>query len=99
MDRIAVHTPVRKTMQMDHQVSVIAGTAVAPAVGHRGAALPRAGRPFFGIVIALMTLAGVRPASAASYTITVDASKKTAGNPHFWSASVGTGVGIISVRS
>src|SRR5439155_45868 len=33
------------------------------------------------------------------YTITVDASKQTTGNPRFWSAAVGTGVGIISVRA
>jgi xylan 1,4-beta-xylosidase len=49
------------------------------------------------LVFAFLMSAG--PAAAASYTITVDASKKTAGNPHFWSASVGTGVGIISVRA
>jgi len=44
---------------------------------------------------------GGPPAAAANYTITVDASKQTAGNPRFWSASasVGTGVGIISLRA
>ena len=50
-------------------------------------------------VLGLLLWTGARPAVAASYTITVDASKKTTGNPPFWSASVGTGVGIISVRA
>jgi len=49
--------------------------------------------------LGLMLLVGLRPAVAANYTITVDASNKTAGNPRFWSASVGTGVGIISLRT
>jgi xylan 1,4-beta-xylosidase len=37
-----------------------------------------------------------RPACAA--TITVDASKKTAGNPHFWSSTVGTGTAKLALR-
>src|SRR5436190_1795449 len=49
--------------------------------------------------LGLVLLTAGRFAGAASYTITVDASNKTAGNPRFWSASVGTGVGIISLRS
>src|SRR5450631_4458642 len=36
------------------------------------------------------------PASAA--TITVDASKQTAGNPHFWSAAFGTGRAVLALR-
>src|SRR5678815_525629 len=47
-------------------------------------------------VLVLVTSGG--PAAAASYTITVDASTQT-DNPRFWSASVGTGVGIISLRA
>ncbi|MFL5305802.1 MAG: GH39 family glycosyl hydrolase [Polyangia bacterium] len=49
--------------------------------------------------LGLLLLAASRPAAAASYTITADASKQTTGNPRFWSAAVGTGVGIISVRA
>jgi xylan 1,4-beta-xylosidase len=49
--------------------------------------------------VGLVLAASARPAAAASYTITVDASKQTAGNPRFWSAAVGTGVGIISLRA
>ncbi len=47
--------------------------------------------------LGLLSLATGWPASAA--TITVDASKKTAGNPHFWSASVGTGTASLTLRS
>lgn len=38
-------------------------------------------------------------ARATSYTITVDASKQTAGNPKFWSAAVGTGTASLTLRS
>src|SRR5215472_2591915 len=38
-------------------------------------------------------------ARAANYTITVDASKMTAGNPRFWAASVGTGTASLTLRS
>jgi xylan 1,4-beta-xylosidase len=38
-------------------------------------------------------------ARAASYTITVDASKQTTGNPRFWTASVGTGTAALTLRS
>ena len=41
--------------------------------------------------IALALLTAPRAANATSYTITVDASKQTAGNPPFWAAAVGTG--------
>jgi len=37
-------------------------------------------------------------ASAASYTITVDASTPTTGNPRFWAASVGTGTASLTLR-
>ena len=49
--------------------------------------------------IALAMLTGQRAASATSYTITVDASKQTAGNPPFWAASVGTGTASLTLRS
>ncbi|HEY4393055.1 MAG TPA: carbohydrate-binding protein [Polyangia bacterium] len=39
------------------------------------------------------------PARATNYTITVDASKQTAGNPAFWAASVGTGTASLTLRS
>ena len=45
----------------------------------------------------VLTFPGV--ASAITYTITVDASKQTAGNPRFWSASVGTGTASLTLRS
>jgi xylan 1,4-beta-xylosidase len=44
----------------------------------------------------LLVLADGRAASAA--TITVDASKQTAGNPHFWSAAFGTGKAKLALR-
>ncbi len=49
--------------------------------------------------IALATLTGQRGANATNYTITVDASKQTAGNPPFWAASVGTGTATLTLRS
>jgi xylan 1,4-beta-xylosidase len=39
-----------------------------------------------------------RQASAATYTITVDASKNVSGLPHFWSAAVGTGTASLTLR-
>jgi xylan 1,4-beta-xylosidase len=45
----------------------------------------------------LLVLTNGRAASAA--TIAVDASKQTAGNPHFWSAAFGTGRAVLSLRS
>jgi xylan 1,4-beta-xylosidase len=53
----------------------------------------------FSVLVGLAAVTSAAPAVAASYTITVDASKQTAGNPRFWTASVGTGVGIISLRA
>jgi xylan 1,4-beta-xylosidase len=49
--------------------------------------------------IALALLAGPRAANATNYTITVDASKQTAGNPPFWAAAVGTGTAALTLRS
>jgi xylan 1,4-beta-xylosidase len=46
--------------------------------------------------IGLTLLSSARAASAA--TITVDASKQTAGNPHFWSAAFGTGKAKLALR-
>jgi xylan 1,4-beta-xylosidase len=48
---------------------------------------------------ALFIAAAARPARATSYTITVDASKQTAGNPHFWSAAFGTGTASLTLRT
>src|SRR4029079_11630215 len=47
---------------------------------------------------ALAILGGGRAARATNYTITVDASNKTAGNPRFWVASVGTGTASLTLR-
>ena len=47
----------------------------------------------------LAMLTGQRTASATNYTITVDASKQTAGNPPFWAAAVGTGTATLTLRS
>jgi xylan 1,4-beta-xylosidase len=71
-----------------------------PSTGDRriGRANP-VGPCLFAAALGLLLLTSGPPATAASYTITVDASKQTAGNPRFWSASVGTGVGIISLRA
>ena len=49
--------------------------------------------------IALAMLTGERAANATNYTITVDASKQTTGNPAFWAASVGTGTASLTLRS
>ena len=49
--------------------------------------------------IALAMLTGQRAARATNYTITVDASKQTTGNPPFWAASVGTGTASLTLRS
>ena len=58
-------------------------------------------RPAHGLALAmaLLGLANERPASAADYTITVDASKQTAGNPRFWAAAVGTGTASLTLRA
>jgi xylan 1,4-beta-xylosidase len=50
-------------------------------------------------VIAVITQLGAGSAHATTYTITVDASKQTTGNPHFWSAAVGTGTASLTLRS
>jgi xylan 1,4-beta-xylosidase len=84
---------------MDHPVLPIARAAGASAGDRRIASANRAGRWLFALVVGLVLVTSGPPASAANYTITVDASKQTAGNPRFWSASVGTGVGIISLRA
>ena len=49
--------------------------------------------------IALAMLTGQRTATATNTTITVDASKQTAGNPPFWAASIGTGTASLTLRS
>ncbi|MES1208782.1 MAG: carbohydrate-binding protein, partial [Pseudomonadota bacterium] len=47
---------------------------------------------------AVLLLAGAGGARAAT-TITIDASKQTTGNPHFWSNAVGTGTAALTLRS
>jgi xylan 1,4-beta-xylosidase len=49
--------------------------------------------------VGLTILTGGWPAGAANYTITVDASHQTAGNPRFWAAAVGTGTASLTLRS
>src|SRR4051794_5676704 len=49
--------------------------------------------------IALAMLAADRAARATNYTISVDVSNQTAGNPRFWSAAVGTGTASLTLRS
>jgi len=49
------------------------------------------------VATGLVILAGAWEANAG--TITVDASKRTAGNPHFWSAAFGTGKAHLTLRS
>jgi len=59
------------------------------------------GAPTSRAVAALLfvILNGGGVASATSYTITVDASNPTAGNPRFWTASVGTGTASLTLRA
>src|ERR1043166_8564468 len=54
---------------------------------------------FTGAALGLAALVGGNTASAANYTLTVDASQKTSGLPHFWSACVGTGTASLTLRS
>jgi xylan 1,4-beta-xylosidase len=51
------------------------------------------------VAVGLVLLAHAPMARAVSYTVTVDASKQTAGNPPFWSASVGTGTASLALRA
>jgi hypothetical protein len=62
------------------------------------ATTPRPARLLATAAIALVLLLRGRAALATSYTITVDASKQTAGNPRFWAASVGTGTASLTLR-
>jgi poly(hydroxyalkanoate) depolymerase family esterase len=60
----------------------------------------RPGKRTIGLLVfALVAAIGAGAAHATSYTITVDASKQTTGNPHFWSATVGTGTASLTLRS
>jgi xylan 1,4-beta-xylosidase len=49
--------------------------------------------------VALAMLTGQNAANATNYTITVDASKQTTGNPPFWAETVGTGTASLTLRS
>ena len=48
--------------------------------------------------VGLVTLGGLRQVYGQT-TITVDASKQTAGNPAFWSASFVTGTASLALRT
>src|SRR4029078_11710514 len=87
-----------ETQQSHHEPSPLCLPARSSAGDRRADRHPRA-RRLFAAVLGLLLVTAAPPAAAATYTITVDASKQTAGNPRFWSAAVGTGVGIISLRA
>jgi xylan 1,4-beta-xylosidase len=70
-----------------------------PRVAARGARRTRPRGQLAIAAIGLAMLTGQRTASATNTTITVDASKQTAGNPPFWAASVGTGTASLTLRS
>jgi len=72
-------------------------SSVATSGARRIVSVVRPGHLALALGLALSVPAW--PVAATNYTITVDASKKTSGNPKFWTASVGTGVGIISLRT
>jgi xylan 1,4-beta-xylosidase len=61
--------------------------------------MPRPNSLVATAAIGLAMLSAQRAASATNYTITVDASKQTTGNPPFWAASVGTGTASLTLRS
>jgi len=50
-------------------------------------------------MVGVAALGIYQPLAGAATTITIDASTQTAGNPHFWSASVGTGTASLALRS
>jgi xylan 1,4-beta-xylosidase len=50
-------------------------------------------------MVGLTLTAGASIARATNYTITVDASKKASGLPHFWSSCVGTGTASLTLRT
>ena len=53
-----------------------------------------------GILASLIALAGLGVTGAANaQTLTVDAATSPSGNPHFWSACVGTGTASLTLRS
>src|ERR1044071_570198 len=72
--------------------------SVAPHVPGRTTSRPLA-LSLAALSVTLAILANGRNARANNYTITVDASKQTAGNPRFWTASVGTGTAALTLRS
>jgi len=51
------------------------------------------------LAMGFVTVGASGSARATSYSITVDASKQTAGNPKFWAAAVGTGTAALTLRS
>ena len=58
---------------------------------------PRCSR---GILASVVALAGLSVTGAASaQTLTIDAATSPSGNPHFWSACVGTGTASLTLRA
>ena len=55
-------------------------------------------RALAAAALGLALLAHAGAARATNYTITVDASNHTAGNPRFWAAAVGTGTASLTLR-
>lgn len=84
---------------MDRPASLTGCSPAATFGARRIGSLLRPRHRLLALGLGLALSAQARHAAATNYTITVDASKKTAGNPKFWTASVGTGVGIISLRT
>jgi xylan 1,4-beta-xylosidase len=80
---------------MMRQTSVGASRTRTP---HR-VCLPRWARAFTAMAIGLSISADGRVALATNYTITVNAATQTAGNPRFWTASVGTGTASLTLRA
>src|SRR4051794_32810940 len=87
--------PVEEQKQMKAQCNL--GVAATPRAPRR----IRGIRPahILAVATALVGIANERLASAADYTIAVDASKQIAGNPRFWSAAVGTGTASLTLRA
>jgi xylan 1,4-beta-xylosidase len=61
--------------------------------------LTRWARALTATAIGLSISADGRVTLAANYTITVNAATQTAGNPRFWTASVGTGTASLTLRA
>ena len=74
-------------------------SAASKSGGARAPRLIRRAHALATTAMGLVLLTDVRAARAADYTITVDASTQTAGNPRFWAAAVGTGTAVLTLRA